>query len=151
MECTTPESCHPFLGCSINRSVTPANARVLHGHGLRHHRHRSSRSPEDANARSTRNITFVLTRTAPITAGQGAAIFAPTVIRVATRGDSWNVCRVTAISNRRTGPRSMVRGFGGCAASHAKGTGPARAFGAILVGRPWVVVTVPALVLCARW
>src|SRR2546426_2286276 len=47
--------------------------------------------------------------------------------------------------------QAVVRGFGGCAASHAKGTGPARAFGAILVGRPWVVVTVPALVLCARW
>ena len=45
----------------------------------------------------------------------------------------------------------MVRGFGGCAASHVEGTGPARAFLAILVGRPWVVVTVPALVLCARW
>src|SRR5438132_11176453 len=45
----------------------------------------------------------------------------------------------------------VVRGFGGCAASHAKGTGTARAFRALLAGRPWVVVTVPALVRCARW
>jgi len=44
----------------------------------------------------------------------------------------------------------IVRGFGGYAASHVEGTGPARAFRAILVGSPWVVVTVPALVLCAR-
>src|SRR6266436_264168 len=47
-------------------------------------------------------------------------------------------------------PCAFVRGFGGCAASHVEGTGPARAFRAILVGSPWVVVTVPALVLCAR-
>ncbi len=46
---------------------------------------------------------------------------------------------------------SMVRGFGGYAATHVEGTGPARAFRAILAGRPWVVVTVPALVLRARW
>src|ERR1043166_8811684 len=45
----------------------------------------------------------------------------------------------------------VVRGLGGCAASHIKGTRPARTFRAILAGRPWVVVTVPALVLCARW
>src|SRR6266516_7109385 len=45
---------------------------------------------------------------------------------------------------------SFVRGLGSCAASHVEGTGPARAFRAILVGSPWVVVTVPALVLCAR-
>src|SRR6266545_5260665 len=45
---------------------------------------------------------------------------------------------------------SIVRGLGGCAASHVEGTGPARALRAILAGRPWVVVTVPALVLCAR-
>ena len=50
-----------------------------------------------------------------------------------------------------TGGLISVRGFGGCAASHVEGTGPARAFRAILVGSPWVVVTVPALVLCARW
>src|SRR6266581_8787427 len=46
---------------------------------------------------------------------------------------------------------SMVRGLGGCAASHVEGTGPASAFRATLTGRPWVVVTVPTLVLCARW
>src|SRR6266571_8722742 len=46
---------------------------------------------------------------------------------------------------------AVVRGFGGCAASHAEGTRPAHAFCAILAGRPWVVVTVPALVPCARW
>ena len=45
---------------------------------------------------------------------------------------------------------AFVRGFGGCAASHAKGTGTASAFRALLAGRPWVVVTVPALVPCAR-
>jgi hypothetical protein len=45
----------------------------------------------------------------------------------------------------------MVRGFGGYAASHTQGTGTAHAFLAILVPRPWVVVTVPTLVLCARW
>jgi hypothetical protein len=47
---------------------------------------------------------------------------------------------------------SLVRGFGGCAATHVAGTGqPVRFFPAILLGRPWVVVTVPTLVLCARW
>jgi hypothetical protein len=46
---------------------------------------------------------------------------------------------------------SMVRGFGGCAATHLKGTVPAHPFLAILTSTPWVVVTVPALVLCARW
>ena len=46
---------------------------------------------------------------------------------------------------------AFVRGFGGCAASHVEGTGPARALRALLVGSPWVVVTVPALVLGARW
>src|SRR5215510_6597718 len=45
----------------------------------------------------------------------------------------------------------VVRGLGGCAASHIEGTRPARTFCAILTSRPWVVVTVPALVLCARW
>src|SRR5438477_12473678 len=45
----------------------------------------------------------------------------------------------------------LVRGLGGCAASHVEGTRPAHTFRAILVNRPWVVVTVPALVLCARW
>src|SRR5712691_6845344 len=45
----------------------------------------------------------------------------------------------------------LVRGLGGGAASHAKGTGTARAFRTLLAGRPWVVVTVPALVPCARW
>src|SRR6478672_1248543 len=44
----------------------------------------------------------------------------------------------------------VVRGFGGCAASHVEGTGPAHALRAILVGNPWVVVTVPALVPRAR-
>ncbi len=51
-----------------------------------------------------------------------------------------------------TGPDDVVvRGLGGCAASHVEGTGPASAFRATLTGRPWVVVTVPTLVLCARW
>src|SRR5205814_7454381 len=45
----------------------------------------------------------------------------------------------------------LVRGLGGCAASHGEGTGTASAFLATLTGKPWVVVTVPALVLCARW
>ena len=44
----------------------------------------------------------------------------------------------------------FVRGFGGCAATPTEGTEPARPFLAILTGAPWVVVTVPALVLCAR-
>ena len=39
----------------------------------------------------------------------------------------------------------MDRGLGSYATSHAQGTGTARAFLAILAGRPWVVVTVPAL------
>src|SRR4029450_12076022 len=47
--------------------------------------------------------------------------------------------------------RALVRGLGGYAASHAEGTAPAHAFRAILVGRPWVVVTVPTLVPRARW
>ena len=42
------------------------------------------------------------------------------------------------------------RGFGGCAATHLKGTEPVPPFLAILTRTPWVVVTVPALVLCAR-
>src|SRR5215831_15606888 len=45
---------------------------------------------------------------------------------------------------------AFVRGFGGYAASHVEGTGPTRALRAIFVGSPWVVVTVPALVPCAR-
>src|SRR5262249_3524517 len=45
----------------------------------------------------------------------------------------------------------LDRGLGGCAASHIEGTRPARTFCAILTSRPWVVVTVPALVLCSRW
>src|SRR5262249_37796372 len=44
----------------------------------------------------------------------------------------------------------LVRGLGGCATTQTEGTGPARTFPAILPGSPWVVVTVPALVLCAR-
>jgi hypothetical protein len=43
-----------------------------------------------------------------------------------------------------------VRGFGGCAATHLKGTVPVHPFLAILTRTPWGVVTVPALVLCAR-
>ena len=45
----------------------------------------------------------------------------------------------------------LGRGFGGCAATHVEGTGTDHAFLAILADRPWVVVTVPAWVLCARW
>ena len=44
----------------------------------------------------------------------------------------------------------FVRGLGGCAATRLEGTGTAGVFPALLPGRPWVVVTVPALVLCAR-
>src|SRR6266446_10301792 len=43
------------------------------------------------------------------------------------------------------------RGLGGCAASHVEGTGTVSAFLATLADRPWGVVTVPALVPCARW
>ena len=50
-----------------------------------------------------------------------------------------------------TGDLISVRGLGGCAASHVEGIGPARALRALLVGSPWVVVTVPAWVLWARW
>ena len=46
--------------------------------------------------------------------------------------------------------QAFVRGLGGCAATHVEGTGTARVFPAILPGGPWVVVTVPALVPCAR-
>jgi hypothetical protein len=46
--------------------------------------------------------------------------------------------------------QAIVRGFGGCAATHLKGTEAAHPFFAILPSTPWVVVTVPALVLCAR-
>jgi hypothetical protein len=46
--------------------------------------------------------------------------------------------------------QALVRGFGGCAASHVEGTGTGHAFLAILSRRPWVVVTVPTLVPCAR-
>jgi hypothetical protein len=46
---------------------------------------------------------------------------------------------------------AVVRGLGGYAATHAQGTGTARAFRAILAGQPGVVVTVPALVPRARW
>src|SRR6266436_1294843 len=58
--------------------------------------------------------------------------------------------RAAALLSAAPPQNGLVRGFGGCAASHVEGTGPARAFHAILVGSPWVVVTVPALVLCAR-
>ena len=47
--------------------------------------------------------------------------------------------------------QALVRGLGGCAASHVEGTRLVHTFRAILVGRPWVVVTVPTLVLRARW
>ena len=46
--------------------------------------------------------------------------------------------------------QANVRGLGGCATSHAQGTGPDRAFSALVAGSPWVVVTVPALVPWAR-
>ena len=45
---------------------------------------------------------------------------------------------------------ALVRGLGGYAATPVEGTGTDRAFLAMLTGRPWVVVTVPALVPCAR-
>jgi hypothetical protein len=44
----------------------------------------------------------------------------------------------------------VVRCFGGYAATHLKGTVPAPPWLAILTSTPWVVVTVSALVLCAR-
>ena len=46
--------------------------------------------------------------------------------------------------------QELIRGLGGCAATHVAGTGTASVFPAILPGGPWVVVTVPALVPCAR-
>jgi hypothetical protein len=46
--------------------------------------------------------------------------------------------------------QAVVRGFGGCATTHLKGTEPAEPFLAILPHTSWVVVTVPALVPCAR-
>ena len=46
---------------------------------------------------------------------------------------------------------ALVSGSGGYAVTHVEGTWTDRAFLAILAGRPWGVVTVPALVLCARW
>ncbi len=46
--------------------------------------------------------------------------------------------------------QALVRCFGGYAATHLKGTKPAHLFLAILTRTSWVVVTVPALVLCAR-
>ena len=45
---------------------------------------------------------------------------------------------------------ALVKGFGGCAATHRKGTEPVPPFLARLTSTPWVVVTVPALGLCAR-
>ena len=45
---------------------------------------------------------------------------------------------------------AVVRGLGGCAATRLEGTGTAGVLPAILPGGPWVVVTVPALVPCAR-
>ena len=56
--------------------------------------------------------------------------------------------RAEAIGGRL---HAIVRGLGGYAATHVEGTGPARAFPALLPDGPWVVVTVPALVPCARW
>src|SRR5215470_9012510 len=47
-------------------------------------------------------------------------------------------------------PTPPVRSFGGCAATHPTGTVPAHPLLAMLPRTPWVVVTVPALVLCAR-
>jgi hypothetical protein len=45
---------------------------------------------------------------------------------------------------------ALVRGLGGGAATRVEGTGTAGVFPALLPGGPWVVVTVPALVPCAR-
>src|SRR2546430_1577687 len=44
----------------------------------------------------------------------------------------------------------VFKGFGGWAATHPQGTVPATQCLGILTSTPWVVVTVPALVLCAR-
>src|SRR5262245_37311058 len=60
-------------------------------------------------------------------------------------------CKSGAPAAVRRSLHRLVRGLGGCAASHIEGTRPARTFCVILASRPWVVVTVPALVLCARW
>jgi len=56
----------------------------------------------------------------------------------------------TASNDSEFSGLALVRGFGGCAATHVEGTGPAHAFRAILVGCPWGVVTGPALVPRAR-
>jgi hypothetical protein len=70
---------------------------------------------------------------------------------LANRSPTLAHLRVAILSGSERGNYyAVVRGLGGCAASHVEGTGPARVLRAILVGRPWVVVTVPALVLCAR-
>ena len=55
---------------------------------------------------------------------------------------------MTGSQRAARGTSSSAGGRGGCAASHAQGTGTARACLTILAGRPWVVVTVPALVPC---
>jgi len=56
----------------------------------------------------------------------------------------------TSGSSKCCPPYPLVRGFGGCATTHLKGTEPTEPFLAILTRTSWVVVTVPALVLCAR-
>ncbi len=55
---------------------------------------------------------------------------------------------MTGSQRAARGTSSSAGGLGGCAASHAQETGTARACLTILAGRPWVVVTVPALVPC---
>src|SRR5215510_5659541 len=70
----------------------------------------------------------------------------PTLLFLCSRTP--RACAARLVASR---PHALVRGFGGCAATHVEGTGqPVHFFPAILLGRPWVVVTVPALVLCAR-
>ncbi len=58
---------------------------------------------------------------------------------------------VDMLNPQPTAVQLLVRGFGGCAATRLEGTGTAGVLPAILPGGPWVVVTVPALVPCARW
>jgi hypothetical protein len=97
---SAPPLRHPRLGFSLNPSVQPANAPPLPVHYLPPHRHPSSRARGGASAPSTRCSSFVLTRTAPMTAGPVVEPSAPTVIPVASHGGHCSVCWVTALTSR---------------------------------------------------
>src|SRR5712691_1201635 len=66
---TAPENPNPLRDCSINPSVTPVNTPLIPVQRHLHPRRLSLRLPGDASAPSTPRSSFVLTRTAPITAG----------------------------------------------------------------------------------